>query len=211
MVVDVVDNSRIHTLPGLYSLFNLPANMNLSGANALDVERQVEQMSRQWPWVDISRLETPQDIRFAAERIEFFNFEPPPELADQTSFVWYRTPGGYRLNLPEGEALTIESNLLDTWDVRLSHSTGTRLLAQPESLTRAAAIADTFVAVERADAVKFVERSAGWRGDSPTEKQLELLLRSGVPVPKGLTKGQASQMISQVFASSRSWKKARPG
>ena len=32
MVVDVVDNSRTHTLPGLYSLFNLPARMNLSGA-----------------------------------------------------------------------------------------------------------------------------------------------------------------------------------
>ena len=211
MVVDVVDNSRTHTLPGLYSLFNLPSNMNLRGANALDVERQVEKLTREWPWVDVSRLATPQDIAFAAERIEFFNFEPPPELAESTSYVWYRTTSGYRLNLPEGESLTIESNLLDSWDVRLAHSTGTRLLAQPETLARATAIADTFVAVERADAVKFVERSAGWRGELPTDKQKELLTRSGVPMPKGLTKGQASQMISQVLASSRSWRKMRPG
>ena len=211
MVVDVVDNSRTHTLPGLYSLFNLPSNMNLRGANALDVERQVEKLTREWPWVDVSRLATPQDIAFAAERIEFFNFEPPPELAESTSYVWYRTTSGYRLNLPEGESLTIESNLLDSWDVRLAHSTGTRLLAQPETLARATAIADTFVAVERADAVKFVERSAGWRGELPTDKQKELLTRSGVPMPKGLTKGQASQMISQVLASSRSWRKTRPG
>jgi ATP-dependent helicase IRC3 len=209
MVVDVVDNSRTHTLPGLYSLFNLPANMNISGGNALDIERSLERLSRERPWVDISRIATPEDIPFAAERIEFFNFDPPPELSDQTSFVWYATTSGYRLNLPEGEALTIESNLLDTWDVRLSHPGGTRLLAQPESLTRAAAIAETFVSVERPDAVKFVERSAGWRGELPTDKQKELLTRSGVPVPQGLTKGQASQMISQVLASSRSWRKTR--
>src|SRR5688572_2544840 len=207
MVVDVVDNSRTHTLPGLYSLFNLPANMNLQGGNALEIERDIERLSRERPWVDIARIATPGDIPFAAERIEFFNFDAPPELAVHTSFVWYATAGGYRLNLPEGESLTIESNLLDTWDVRLSHSSGTRLLAQPESLARAAAIADTFVAVERPDAVKFVERSAGWRGELPTEKQKELLTRNGVPMPKGLTKGQASQMISQVFASSKAGRK----
>jgi ATP-dependent helicase IRC3 len=207
MVVDVADNSRKHKLPGLYSLFNLPANMNLQGGNALDLERDIERLSRDRPWVDVSRITSPQEIPFAAERIEFFNFEPPPELAADTSYVWYATTGGYRLNLPDGESLTIESNLLDTWDVRLSSSTGSRLLARPESLSRAAAIADNFVAVERPDAVKFVQRDAGWRDDAPTEKQKELLARSGVPFPAGLTKGQASQMISQVFASSRSWKK----
>jgi superfamily II DNA or RNA helicase len=202
MVVDVSDNSKTHKLPGLYSLFNLPANMNLSGASVLDVERDIERLNRDRPWVDTSRLGKPQDIHFAAERIEFFNFDAPPELAEYTSHVWYGTAGGYRLNLPEGESLTIEPNLLDTWDVRLCHGAGTRLLAQPEGLSRALAIADTFVTCERPDATKFVERSAGWRDDPPTEKQKELLLRKGIAVPDGLTKGQVSQMISQLFALS---------
>ena len=203
MVVDVVDNSRTHTLPGLYSLFNLPARMNLQGGNALDVERYIERMNRERPWIDTSRIGKPEDIPFAAEKIEFFNFDPPPELAEHTDHIWYGVAGGgYRLNLVDGESLTIESNLLDTWDVRLSHTTGTRLLARADSLPRAAAIADSFVLTERPDAAKFVKSDARWRGELPTDKQKELLAKKGIAVPEGLTKGQASQMISQVLALS---------
>jgi superfamily II DNA or RNA helicase len=203
MVVDVVDNSRVHTLPGLYSLFNLPARMNLQGRRALEVERDIEWLNRERPWIDTSRLDKPEDIPFAAERIEFFNFDPPAELAGYTSNIWYAVTGGYRLNLLEGESLTIESNLLDTWDVRLTKATTTRLLAQADRLSRAVAIADTFVSCERPDASKIVERSASWRSEDPTDKQKDLLARKGIPIPKGLTKGQASQMISQVLASSQ--------
>jgi ATP-dependent helicase IRC3 len=201
MVIDVVDNSRTHTLPGLYSLFNLPAKMNLAGRNALELEREIERLNWEQPWIDTSRFSKPEDIAFAAERIEFFNFDSPPELAACSSNTWYGVTGGYRLNLPEGEALTIESNLLDTWDVRLTQWQRGRLLAQADTLQRAVAIADTFVNCERPDASKIVERSAGWRLDCPTEKQKELLTRKGIPVPEGLTKGQVAQMISQVLAS----------
>jgi ATP-dependent helicase IRC3 len=201
MVVDVADNSRHHTIPGLHSLFNLPLNMNLEGSRALDVERDVERVSREWPWIDISRLHKPEDIKFAATRIDFFNFDPPAELAGHTEHVWYRSTDNYRLNLPEGEVLTIESNLLDSWDIRLSHGSHSRLLAQADTLTRALAIADTFVLTERSDAVNFVKRLADWRSGPPTEKQMEVLARKRIPLPEGLTKGQASQIISQLFAS----------
>ncbi len=203
MIVDVVDNSRTHTLPGLYSLFNLPAGMNLHGANVLDVERDLERMNRQRPWIDTSRIGSPEDIPLAAERIDFFNFDPPPELAGHTDHIWYGLAGAYGLNLVDGESLIIESNLLDTWDVRLSQGKGTRLIARAESLARAAAIADNFVLTERPDAVKFVQRSASWRSELPTDKQKALLARKGIPVPNGLTKGQAAQMISHVLASSQ--------
>jgi hypothetical protein len=111
--------------------------------------------------------------------------------------------GGYRLNLLDGESLFIESNLLDSWDVRLANAAGTRLLTRAESLARAVAIADNFVLTERPDAVKVVTRDANWRSELPTDKQKELLTRKGIPVPAGLTKGQASQMISHVLASSK--------
>jgi hypothetical protein len=201
MIVDVVDNSRTHTLPGLYSLFNLPARMNLQGRNVLEIERDIERLNRERPWIDTSQIDAAEDLAFAAERIEFFNFDPPPELAGHTDHIWYALSGGYRLNLLEGESLFIESNLLDTWDIRVAQKTGTRLLAQVESLSRAVAIADNFVLVERPNAVKVVKREAGWRSELPTEKQKELLARKGIAVPAGLTKGQASQMISHILAS----------
>jgi superfamily II DNA or RNA helicase len=200
MVVDVVDNSRNHHLPGLYSLFNLPANMNLGGARALDVERDVDRMIRQYPWIDVSRLVKPEDITLATERIDFFNFDPPGELAEHTDNTWCATPAGYRLNLPDGETLTIESNLLDTWDLSLLARGRRREILQSESLSRAVALADSFVTTDRPDAVRFVQRSARWRNDPVTDSQKELLARKGIRAPEGLTKGQASQMISHLMA-----------
>jgi hypothetical protein len=100
--------------------------------------------------------------------------------------------------------LTIQTNLLDTWDIRISRVSESRLVAQTEALARAVAIADSFVATDRPDAAKIVERSAGWRLETPTDKQKALLAARGIKVPDGLTKGQASQMISQIFGASPS-------
>jgi hypothetical protein len=208
IVIDVVDNSKSHALPGLYSLFDLPMNLNLNGGNALEVEREVRRLNVEWPWIDTSRFRTPEDIRLAFQRIEFFNFEPPPELAPSTSNIWYAAAGAYRLNLPEGEALTVESNLLDTWDIHLRSRDRSRLLATADSLVRAVAIADSFVSTERQDAAKVVARAANWRDGSPSDKQIELLTRQGIPIPQGLTKGQASQIISHLLARPRAGTRA---
>jgi len=204
-VIDVADNSRTHELPGLHSLFDLPTNMNLNGRNALDVERQIERLSRTQPWIDTSRIHSPEDIKIAAERIEFFNFDPPAELAGQTQNTWHAVPGGYHLSLAEGESLVIESNLLDAWDVKLitPREDRTTLLHRAQSLAGPVKAADGFVRAERPGAGQLVERSARWRSDPPTDKQKELLARHRVPAPEGLTRGQASQMISLVLASSR--------
>jgi superfamily II DNA or RNA helicase len=203
MVVDLVDNSQSHTLPGLYSLFDLPSKLNLGGARALEVERVLRRLIVEKPWIDTSRIQSPDDIQLCMQRIEFFNFDPPPEIASETSLTWYLSPGGYRLNLPDGEALTIETNLLDTWDVQLWKGERSRLLATVDKLPRAVAIADSFVHVERSDAAKLVARGAGWRNHAPTERQLEILVQHGITVPEGLTKGQVSQIISHLFVLAR--------
>ena len=202
MVIDVADNSRTHQLPGLHSLFNLPINMNLSGGNALDIERDIERLNRTQPWIDISRIQTLEDLKLAAERIEFFNFDPPVELRPYTQNTWHTVPGGYRLSLPNGEWISIEPNLLDTWDIQLSTAgEGIKLLKRAESLAVAAQSADRFVAVNRPDARRLVERSARWRDDVPSEKQKDFLTRNKICLPPGLTRGQAAQMISQLMSA----------
>lgn len=209
-VIDVADNSRTHRLPGLHSLFNLPLDMNLNGGNALQIERDIERLNRTQPWIDISRIRTPEDLKFAAERIEFFNFEPPAEIRAYTQNTWHAVPAGYRLVLPEGEWISIEPNLLDTWDIRISTIQGsaTLLLSRATSLVSAVASADRFVAVHRPDARRLVERWASWRNEFPSDKQKQVLARNRIPVPAGLTRGQAAQMISQLV-SARSLRSAR--
>jgi ATP-dependent helicase IRC3 len=202
IVIDVADNSRTHQLPGLHSLFNLPLNMNLNGGNALEIERQIERLNRTQPWIDTSRIRASEDLKLAAERIEFFNFEPPGEISAYTQNTWHAVSGGYRLGLPEGEWISIEPNLLDTWDIRLSTTHETTLSLSPAaSLAAAVAAADRFVAVNRPDARRLIERSARWRNELPSDKQKEVLARNRIPAPAGLTRGQAAQMIAQLVSA----------
>jgi superfamily II DNA or RNA helicase len=204
LVVDVADNSRAHTLPGLHSLFNIPATINLRGHNALEIERAIERLTRMRPWVDSTRLRTPDELELAVERIEFFNFDPPAEVADHTDNTWYSVPGGYRLALPKGAWISIASNLLDGWDVEHGRpGRATTLIHRARTLPQAVAAADGFVTVECPDAQQLVQRRARWRKQPPTDKQREVLSRYGIRVPDGLTRGQASQMISAVMASER--------
>jgi hypothetical protein len=111
-------------------------------------------------------------------------------------------PGGYRLGLPEGEWISIEPNLLDTWDIRLSTVRETKLLlSHAASLSSAVEAADRFVALHRPDARRLVERSARWRDELPSDKQKEVLARNGIRVPAGLKRGQAAQMIAHLLSA----------
>ena len=204
MVIDIADNSRTHQLPGLHSLFNLPMNMNLSGGDVLEIEREIERLNRTQPWIDTSRLQSLADLKLAVQHIEFFNFDPPIELRPYTQNTWHVVPGGYRLSLPDSEWISIETNLLDAWDVQLSTVEGAKFLGRFESLVAAAQSADHFVRVNRPDALRIVERSAQWRSELPSDKQKEILARHRIPLPAGLTRGQASQMIAQLLSSKTS-------
>jgi hypothetical protein len=151
-----------------------------------------------------SRIDSLEDLKLAAERIEFFNFDPPQELRPYTQNTWHTVPGGYRLSLPNGEWISIEPNLLDTWDVQLS-AVGEKAkpMTRADSLAEAVQSADQFVAINRPDAQRLVERSARWRNEQPTDKQKEVLARHKIPVLPQLTRGQAAQMISQLMSSRR--------
>jgi len=94
IVIDISDNSKIHRLPRLGDLFNLPPGLNLKGRDALETEHQIEELTERYPWVDVQRIYTPTDIKLAAERIDFWKFDPPAEIADFTPNIWHAVPGG---------------------------------------------------------------------------------------------------------------------
>lgn len=202
LVIDIADNSRTHQLPGLHSLFNLPLNMNLRGRDALAIEREIERINRTRPWIDTTRIHSPDQIELAVERIEFFSFDPPAEVIGHTGNTWYAVPGGYRLSLPKGEWMSVAPNLLDTWDVEHGvPGKGTVPVLRARSLSLAIETADRFVAANLPDASQLVHRHARWRNQPPTDKQKEMFARYEINMPEGLTRGQAAQMISMVVSS----------
>jgi superfamily II DNA or RNA helicase len=205
LVVDIADNSSKHQLPGLHSLFNLPMTMNLRGHDALGIERAIDRIQRTQPWIDTTRIHTPEQIELAVDRIEFFNFDPPAELIDHTDNNWFAVPGGYRLSLPKGEWMSVASNLLDNWDIEHGAPRAqSTMIRRARTLPLAIEAADRFVAVTFAEASQLVQRQAHWRDQPPTDKQKEVLARYKVHVPGELTRGQAAHMISMVVSSHRS-------
>lgn len=201
VVIDISDNSRRHTLAGLNALFDLPEDMELSGARALMIADRLRSISEKQPWVDLSKIQTPEDLKLAAERIEFFRLEPPDEIAPHTNLAWLgASGGGYRLLLPKGESLTVSPTLLGHWEVRMVTPVGERALGRGKTAIHAIQRADAIVARHRSDAVPVVSRSARWRDRAPTEKQLEILKQKRVPIPDGLTRGQASWLLGYVLS-----------
>jgi len=207
LVIDVADNSRTHTLAGLHALFDLSPALDLRGSNALVMADRLRTIAERYPWVDVQKIKTPQDLELVAERIDLFRFEPPGEVQPYTCLSWCATPGGgYRLDLPEREHVVIQQNLLDAWEVRF-HSPQRRGAAvsvgTAGNLPDAIATAEAFVEKERAAALRILDLSARWRHQPPSDAQRGLLRGKGIPIPKGLTRGQASWMIGLLSAHGR--------
>ena len=207
LVIDVADNSRKHSLAGLHALFDLNPTLDLQGRNALAMADRLRAIAERYPWVDIQKIKTPQDLEFVAERIDLFRFTPPDEVQPYTDLSWCAAPGGgYRLNLPEREHIELQQNLLDAWEVRF-HSPRRRGevvgLGSAANLPDAIQTAETFVEKERAAAIRILDLSARWRNQPPSDAQRDLLQRKGIPIPKGLTRGQASWMIGLLSAHGR--------
>ena len=197
-VIDIADNSRKHALAGLNALFDLPEGMQLGGKSALMMADLIRGLSNRYPWVDVSRIRDAEDLKVAAERIEFFRLEPPDEIANDTNLTWLGgAGGGYRLALPKGESMAIQPTLLGDWEIRMTTTQfANRLMDRAKTLGQAVRVADGLVQRHRADAMPVVVRSASWRRREPTEKQIELLRSKRIPVPEGLTRGQASWLLS---------------
>ena len=207
LVIDVADNSRKHTLAGLHVLFDLNPALDLQGSNALAMADRLRTIAERYPWVDLQKVKTPQDLEFVAERIDLFRFTPPDEVQPYTHLSWCATPGGgYRLSLPEREHIEIQQNLLDAWEVRF-HSPRRRgeavSLGAAGDLPDAIRTAEAFVEEERAATLRILDLSARWRDQPPSDAQRGLLQRRGIPIPKGLTRGQASWMIGLLSAHGR--------
>ena len=161
--------------------------------------QQVREIGHRYPWVDVNGVSKAGDLDFVMERVDLFRCEPPPEVAAISEFVWMPLPGeGYRLLLSEKRQFVAARNLLGRWELRFiagreEHAT---LAAVSDELAKVVRHAERWVEEHAPDSVKLVRRDAQWRGKAATDAQLELLRRWRLPVPDGLSRGQAAWIIS---------------
>jgi hypothetical protein len=88
---------------------------------------------------------------------------------------------------PTSRGIVDSPSRLDTWSVQLKSSrTGSTPLDRIAELESAIHFADSFVSSQRPDSERLVSRDARWRDGVPTDRQVGVLERNGIPVPPEL-------------------------
>jgi superfamily II DNA or RNA helicase len=207
LVIDVADNSRRHTLAGLHQLFELPDSLDLRGADALHFAARLRQVRRDMPWVDITQIRAPEDLELVAERIDLFRFEPPEPIADATDLAWLGTgDGGLTLVLPGGIHYDVQPTLLGDWEIttRARDQQDAAVMHRAPEVESAVRWVDDRVRRHHRDALAILSRDAAWRDLAPTSAQVRRLELCGLKAPEGLTRGQASWMLSYLLKAAPS-------
>jgi len=198
-IVDIVDATRDHSLAGLPTLFGLTDRFDLSGHTTTEVERALEWVAENRPWVRTDLATSLSDLRHRCTRVNLLDLGLPDELCGVAEFSWTETgPTAYRLGLAEGESVAVTPTIMDEWEISIAKRGKPQSLGSETSAERAVAKAEAWIATHRQDSLGLVILGTKWRGERASEKQLALLKSKGLQVPRGITKGQASHLIAML-------------
>lgn len=214
LIIDIMDafasgNNRPLSLP---SVTGLPVDFDLDGKTITEAHQAIAKIKAEYP-SEVYRVRSFEEINAFWEEVDLFHVpEPDPLLLEYTSFTWVQTQEDrWILSLPNVDAagnaangsvnITITQNPIGTYDVVLPESTKDFLQESNfDDKTQAFQYADAYVNSCRKNSIALIWANAGWRSDSPTDKQIKYLKRYKIPIREGLTKGQASLILDKLFA-----------
>jgi superfamily II DNA or RNA helicase len=198
-IIDIVDVTREHRLVNLPSLFGLSEHFDLEGRTTDEVEKAMQWVERNRPWVSVDRASSLTDLRYRCTRVDLFDLDLPPELETHAKFAWVGLGrGGYRLGLTEERAVLVLPTILGEWEVQLRQMGREEAVLSRPDLPSVISEAEDFVARRFRDLLPLVRLDTRWRRAPATEKQLGILRSRKIEVPKGITKGQASHLIGML-------------
>lgn len=180
LVLDLVGSVTRHDLMSTAKIFGLPARdlANKTVTEAIAARETPE-------------IPTPAPGRMVAADVDLFRTRPAK---------WVPTGTG-RFVLPTGQGtLVLRPAFGDRWDVLHVPQQGPReTLMTNLPLDYATGFAEDRVKSMGSQAL--IDRTAPWRLAPPSEKQLHLLHRLGVPLSTIRTRGEASDAITAAFAA----------
>ena len=202
IVLDVVDDTKRHRLVTLPTLLGMPSGLDLRGNSLVGSVKKIEELQELYPHLDFTTLKDIDKIQAFVEEVNLFEVHFPAEVEEHSDFVWHPSvSGGYVLNLPDKDSLTISQNLLDKYEIRASIK-GKRYKGERASIEEAFSAADGLVMNISPESLKIVNRNSAWRSGPPSKKQMWRLKRlyKGKQIPPNLTSGSISNLISAAMA-----------
>ena len=198
-IIDIVDVTRDHSLTTLPSLFGFSENFDLEGHTTHKVQQAIRWVETHRPWISIDQALSLSDLRYRCRRIDLLDLETPVELLPHSRFAWVAVgKGGYRLGLAGSRAITVTPNILGKWDATFRRKSEEKVIGHGEDIGSTIKMCETYVTRHLAESVGLVARNTRWRRAPASDKQLRALHGKKIKIPKGLTKGQASHLISML-------------
>lgn len=210
VVIDCVDNCTRHNLATVPAILGLPPGLDLEGKSLVKAAQSIEEMGARAAVLQHALPGSWTELQTMLLQVDLFGaIETPQELAG-ARLRWLSVPGGYHVSCGAGKRAKLTEDVLGQWEVTLSQAEENhweRLVTYHcgEELTEAVRLADDRVLLHWPSAGAVAGREARWLKDRPSEKQIEWLRKFKQPdnIIAALDKGQASGLLTQLFARSR--------
>ena len=198
-IIDIVDITRDHSLTTLPSLFGFSEKFDLEGHTTNEVQEAIRWVEAHRPWISVEQAESLSDLRYRCRKIDLLDLETPVELLPISRFAWVAVgKGSYRLGLAGGNAITVAPTILGEWEAVLRQSGKETVIGRGQEVRSAISRSEAYVTQHLTDSVGLVSRNTRWRRAPVSDKQLRVLRSKKIKIPRGLTKGQASHLISML-------------
>jgi superfamily II DNA or RNA helicase len=191
LILDFVAATSRHDLVTLGDLFGLPPRL-LAGRTVLEAHAEQEREEQE----RLAAQESQRQQRLAAREVDLVRrrlAQPQPRRplhwAEQAGVFALAIPGGSLALQPVGDGYRA---------VRLERGQVVEQLAPALPLHYAQGVAEDWARSHQAHGLATPD--AAWRGQPPSEKQIALLTKLGIVVPPGLSRGQASDLLTAAFA-----------
>lgn len=204
MIIDIADATKGKKPVSLPTLLGLPPDFDLQGQSFTDVAKEFDKLKDFCPGMATQVL-NPEDIKNSYKEINLFMPPPPnPAVIEYSKFVWAEIGvNHFQLNLSSTDSMQIYNDALGRWVAQIKQRSGEKYLYTPighaATLRTVFARTDEWIRKNRPMSLTLIDGDALWRKDSPTDKQIKLLRRIGVPITSEITKGMASQIISKYY------------
>lgn len=204
MIIDIADATKGKKPVSLPTLLGLPADFDLQGQSFTEVAKEFDKLKDFCPGMATQVL-NPDDIRNSYKEINLFMPPPPnPAVVEHSKFVWAEIgENHFQLNLSSVDSMQIYYDALGRWVAQIKQRSGEKYLYTPighaATLRTVFARTDEWICKNRPMSLNLIDGDALWRKDFPTDKQIKLLRRIGVPITTEITKGMASQIISKYY------------
>lgn len=217
LVIDCTDNYKDHSLASVPALVGLPPAIDLEGRTVREAVEVFETLDERSQRILLASAASFGDLKTVTGDISLLD-SIESELQSLSGLSWVKvTDDLHVLRLGKSQegyrrALRVQANTLGQWKVStgsgekddwFNESTEDRFaITSFDSLSSAAHEAEMAARKHGWVLKNLADQNAAWRSDPPTEKQLAILKRKCDPdILRQITKGEASKLISQIFAA----------